>query len=103
MKEMIQQIAEYYRSMHSERTGKVSIKRNIASVITTLIVFVEVWATVVLGHGSRDMAMYIGTVKFFIVANMMYSVLLLGIAKFGELQELVSTIKGNKVEPAKSE
>lgn len=93
-RKIVTEVWGYFKGMNSEKDGSVSIKRNMAWGIATLLVFIEGYAVLkVPHHTEREIDMYIRMCEFFAVLNLSFVTLALSITTIEKLKELAIAIR----------
>lgn len=94
----------YFKDMNSERGGGVSIKRNIAWGIASLVVFVQVFSLIalyylIIKHGVENDL--IGVFKylcvFYVIVDAVMILLVLQITSVEKLKSLAQTVVGSHI------
>lgn len=87
-------IWSYIKEMNSEKGGGISIKRNMAWGIGTLLFIVECYALVNVPHvGAIEIPLYINMVEFFAVLDASFVTLALGITSIEKLSEAATKFR----------
>lgn len=88
----INAIWNYFKSMNSESTGGISIKRNVSLLLTLLLLFVEIYTCMKLVN--KDIDKFISLAEFYSFLNATLILLVLGITSLEKISDLIQRIKG---------
>ena len=89
----------YFVDMNSEKGGGVSIKRNMAWGIATLVVFVQFYSLTKMPLlKMEELSLYSNLCKFYVITDIAFILLALGITTLEKMTDLIQRIKGGIIE-----
>jgi len=95
MIKVISAIWEYFKNMNTGTNGKLSINRNMAWGIATVCVFVQVYSLQVMPKEIQtEIQLFKDTCEFYVVTDISFVLLALGITSVEKITELVKKLKG---------